>query len=69
MLLRLYTEVQSAWFDIRARWREERGAVATEYALLLVLIALVIAAGIAALGATLLGVFNDADACLQGIPC
>jgi len=51
---------------LRHRFPREDGAVATEYGLLLVLIALVIAAGATALGLTLLGVFNDADASLGG---
>ena len=46
---------------LRHRFPREDGAVATEYGLLLVLIALVIAAGATALGLTLLGVFNEAD--------
>jgi Flp pilus assembly pilin Flp len=50
---------------LRHRFPREDGAVATEYGLLLVLIALVIAAGATALGLTLLGVFNEADASLQ----
>jgi pilus assembly protein Flp/PilA len=49
---------------LRHRFPREDGAVATEYGLLLVLIALVIAAGATALGLTLLGVFNEADASL-----
>jgi pilus assembly protein Flp/PilA len=49
---------------LRNRFPREDGAVATEYGLLLVLIALVIAAGATALGLTLLGVFNEADASL-----
>jgi pilus assembly protein Flp/PilA len=51
---------------LRHRFPREDGAVATEYGLLLVLIALVIAAGATALGLTLLGVFNEADSSLGG---
>jgi Flp pilus assembly pilin Flp len=51
---------------LRHRFPREDGAVATEYGLLLVLIALVIAAGATALGITLLGVFNNADSSLKG---
>jgi Flp pilus assembly pilin Flp len=52
---------------IRARFPREDGAVATEYGLLLVLIALVIAAGATALGITLNNVFGEADDSLGGI--
>jgi len=58
--------IQAGVTYLRARFPREDGAVATEYGLLLVLIALVIAAGATALGLTLLGVFNDADASLGG---
>ncbi len=51
---------------LRARFPREDGAVATEYGLLLVLIALVIAAGATALGITLNNVFNNADSSLGG---
>jgi Flp pilus assembly pilin Flp len=51
---------------LRQRFPREDGAVATEYGLLLVLIALVIAAGATALGLTLLGVFNNANSSLKG---
>lgn len=51
---------------LRQRFPREDGAVATEYGLLLVLIALVIAAGATALGLTLLGVFNKANTSLGG---
>ena len=42
MLLSLYTRVQVAWLGFRARFEDEDGAVATEYALLLVLVAMCI---------------------------
>jgi len=44
--------------------REERGAVSTEYALLLVLIALAIIAAATALGLKIAGVFNKASSSL-----
>lgn len=51
---------------IRARFPREDGAVATEYGLLLVLIALVIAAGATVLGITLNNVFSHANSSLGG---
>lgn len=45
---------------LRVPTRGERGAVAAEYALLLVLIAIVIAGAVTLFGLTLLGVFEQA---------
>ena len=45
MLLGLYTKLQTAWVSFRSRFEDETGAVATEYVLLLVLIALAITGG------------------------
>jgi Flp pilus assembly pilin Flp len=50
MLLHLYTRVQTAWFSVRARMEDERGVIATEYIILLVLIALALVTGAGALG-------------------
>ena len=50
MLLSLFTRLQAAWLGFRSHFEDESGAVATEYALLLVLIALAIIAGATALG-------------------
>ena len=63
MLLGLFVRA-SAWWN---RLREERGAVSTEYALLLVLIALAIIAAATALGLKIAGVFNNASSSLGGI--
>lgn len=46
---------------IRARFPREDGAVATEYGLLLVLIALAIIVAATALGVAISGVFSDAS--------
>jgi Flp pilus assembly pilin Flp len=61
MLLALYTRAQSAWMGFRARFEDERGAVATEYVLLLALIALAIIGAVTALGIVLAGRFSDAS--------
>jgi pilus assembly protein Flp/PilA len=50
MLLRLYTGVQTWVNDFSARAREERGATAVEYALMVALIAAVIIIAVTALG-------------------
>lgn len=47
-------------------WQDEEGAVAIEYALLAVLIALAIAVGAGALGTGLNDFFNDIAACFGG---
>jgi pilus assembly protein Flp/PilA len=51
----------------RARFPREDGAVATEYGLLLVLIALAIVLAATALGAAISGVFNDGATELGGV--
>jgi Flp pilus assembly pilin Flp len=50
MFLRVYTGVAAWWNTLPARAREERGATAVEYALMLALIAMVIIAAVAFLG-------------------
>jgi pilus assembly protein Flp/PilA len=51
---------------LRARFTREEGAVATEYGLLLVLIALAIILAAGALGVAISGVFENASDSLQG---
>ncbi len=60
-MIGLYVRVSSWW----NRTREERGAVSTEYALLLVLIALAIIAAAGFLGAKIAGVFDNASSSLS----
>ena len=50
MFLRVYTGVAAWWSTLPTRAREERGATAVEYALMLALIAIVIIAAVAFLG-------------------
>jgi pilus assembly protein Flp/PilA len=50
MFLRLYTGAQTWWGDFRLRAREEGGATAVEYALMVALIAAVIIVAVTALG-------------------
>ena len=48
------------WLPVSLRMRDERGAVAAEYALVLALIAIVIVVAVTFFGLTLLGLFNEA---------
>lgn len=50
MFLALYTGVQTWWGDLKLRSREEGGATAVEYALMVALIAAVIIVAVTALG-------------------
>jgi Flp pilus assembly pilin Flp len=59
MFLALYVGAQSFVTQMRTRLRREDGAVATEYALLLVLIAIAIITAAIALGAAIAGVFQE----------
>ncbi len=67
MLLGLYTKAQSFWAGIRGKFEDEKGAVSTEYGLLLVLIALAIVAAATALGMAIAGVFDNAGTELGGV--
>jgi Flp pilus assembly pilin Flp len=64
MLLALYVGAQTFVADLRGKMRREDGAVATEYALLLVLIALAIIAAAIALGVAIANVFSQGAATL-----
>lgn len=50
MFLALYTGVQTWWGDLKLRAREEGGATAVEYALMVALIAAVIIGAVTILG-------------------
>ena len=50
MFLRLYTGTQVWWNDLKTRAREEGGATAVEYALMVALIAAVIIVAVTTLG-------------------
>jgi Flp pilus assembly pilin Flp len=53
------TRVQALLSGLRARWVDETGAVATEYVLLLVFIAVVIVAAVTIFGITLAGKYKE----------
>ena len=59
MLLGLYVKMQTKWAGLRSRMENESGAVATEYVVLLVLIALGIIVG----ASVLAGALNDKFSC------
>lgn len=69
MFLGLYTRVQTIWWSVRERIADENGAVATEYALLLLLIALAIVVAATALGTAIAGKFSEACTELGGTGC
>ena len=60
MFLRLYTGVTTWWNDLKDRAAEEGGATAVEYALMVMLIALVIIAAVTVLGTNLSSFFTNA---------
>ena len=67
MFLALYVGAQTLVADLRSKVRGEDGAVATEYALLLVLIALAIITAAIALGAAITSVFTRGATTLDGV--
>jgi len=69
MYLGLYTRVQTMWWGVRERITDERGAIATEYALLLLLIAIAIVTAATALGTAIKGKFSEACTELGGASC
>ena len=60
-MLSFYTRLRVAWLGIRSRFEDEDGAVATEYVVLLVLIALGIIVGAAVLAGAINSNFNCAS--------
>jgi pilus assembly protein Flp/PilA len=66
MLLGLFAKAQTWWFATRERFGDERGAVATEYALLLLLIALAIVGAASLLGSAIAQKFTNACTSLSG---
>lgn len=63
----MFSIIQAGASYLRARFAREDGAVATEYGLLLVLIALAIIVAAGALGVAISGVFTDAGTELGGV--
>lgn len=69
MFLSLYTRAQAFLGGFRETMRQDRGAVATEYGLLLVLVALAIVTALTALGFAIAGKFGEACTELGGATC
>jgi Flp pilus assembly pilin Flp len=67
MFLALYAGAQTVLANLRSKLTREDGAVATEYALLLVLIALAIIAAAIALGVAIANVFQSGADTLGGV--
>jgi Flp pilus assembly pilin Flp len=67
MFLALYVGAQTLWADLRGKMSREDGAVATEYALLLVLIALAIITAAILLGNAIASVFEEGATTLGGV--
>jgi Flp pilus assembly pilin Flp len=67
MFLALYVGAQTVLANLRGKLTREDGAVATEYALLLVLIALAIIAAAIALGVAIAAVFQSGADTLGGV--
>ncbi len=59
MFLRMYTGLQTWWTDLSTRAREEKGATAVEYALMVALIAAVIIAAVTLIGTNASSKFNQ----------
>jgi Flp pilus assembly pilin Flp len=69
LMLSMYTKAQTLWGSFRESMRKEDGAVATEYGLLLVLVALAIVTALTFLGLAIAGKFSDACTELGGATC
>lgn len=65
-MLQAYTWAKVSLGELRTRFRREDGGVAAEYALLITLIALVMAAGAVLVGSAILARFNQTSTSLGG---
>jgi pilus assembly protein Flp/PilA len=66
MFLALYTSVQTWWGDLKLRAREEGGATAVEYALMVALIAAVIIAAVTLIGTNASSKFSQVGTAVGG---
>ncbi len=66
MFLALYTGVSTWWGDLKLRAREEGGATAVEYALMVALIAAVIIAAVTLIGNNAASKFSQVGTAVGG---
>ncbi len=66
MFLRMYTGVQTWWSGLREHMREQEGATAVEYALMVALIAAVIIVAVAFLGHAASNTFSTVGSAVNG---
>ena len=66
MFLRMYAGVQTWWSDLRTRVREQEGATAVEYALMVALIAAVIIVAVQFLGNAASNTFHSVGSAVDG---
>jgi pilus assembly protein Flp/PilA len=66
MFLRLYTGAQTWWNDLKLRARDEGGATAVEYALMVALIAAVIITAVTFLGTSSNDKFQEVGDAVAG---
>jgi pilus assembly protein Flp/PilA len=64
MLLGLYARLQNGWVALRTKARDEGGATAVEYGLLVALIAAIIVIVVALLGQKVSGAFSSVESAI-----
>jgi Flp pilus assembly pilin Flp len=69
VVLSLATRVQVFWVQLRDRFTGQRGAVATEYVLLVSLIAVAIVAAATTFGVVLSNKYSEACSVFNGTTC
>ena len=67
MLLGFYSHLTGMWSGLRARMQKEDGVLATEYVILLVLIALALVVGATALGVSINNKLTAASTCVTNL--
>ena len=66
-MLRLFIKAQAAWVTLRTRLENEDGVIATEYIIMLVLVALAIILGATFLGVQINNKLSDAGSSVTNI--
>jgi len=65
-MLKLYTGLQTWWADLKDSVKEDRGATAVEYALMVALIAVVIIVAVTFIGTSAEEKFNEVGSAVAG---